>query len=125
LEPLRHTIRTLYSAMCLSAAWSQDAEIEEEGFTSRTGKKGRFVLALGVVIAAIAAIVLVHIRTVRAKELAANQCIEQYDAFLKAAKEDLTKGDRPGAINSLLAARAQLNRCQIPSAHSVSGIWPY
>ena len=105
------------------------AEIEEVELTERTAKKGRFGLTLGVVIAAIVLIIFFasgRIRAQRARVLAYNQCIEQYDATLRAAKDELSKGDRNDAINSLLAARAQLNRCgQIPSGPSMPGLWRY
>jgi len=39
-------------------------------------------------------------------------CDDQYSALLARAKEQLSKGDRAGALRSLLAARAQLQRCK-------------
>jgi len=50
-------------------------------------------------------------------------CVEQYNSLVEQAKADLISGDRAGAINSLTAARAQIRRCEVPSAISVSGIW--
>jgi hypothetical protein len=53
----------------------------------------------------------------------AQACIDQYNTMVGQAKADLTRGDRIAAINSLVAARAQLHRCEVPSGVSVSGIW--
>ena len=39
-------------------------------------------------------------------------CGDRYDALLVQAKASLIKGDRAGAINSLVAARHQLLHCQ-------------
>jgi uncharacterized membrane protein len=70
--------------------------IEEGQITQRTGQKWRFGLTLGVVLAAIVLIIFLatgRIRAERARDLAYSQCIEQYDAMLRGAKEELIKGD--------------------------------
>jgi len=39
-------------------------------------------------------------------------CIDHYNALVKGAKAALIKGDRAGAIHSLVAARTELRHCQ-------------
>jgi hypothetical protein len=41
-----------------------------------------------------------------------SSCADQYNALLGQAKASLAKGDRGAAINSLLAAKVQIRRCQ-------------
>lgn len=39
-------------------------------------------------------------------------CGDRYNALVERAKASLIRGDRAGAVDSLVAARAQLLRCQ-------------
>src|SRR5713101_4613744 len=50
--------------------------------------------------------------SVAAESRDGSSCADQYNALLGQAKASLVKGDRGAAINSLLAAKDQISRCQ-------------
>jgi hypothetical protein len=59
----------------------------------------------------------------------ASTCGDQYNALLARAKAALIKGDRAEALGSLLAAKAQLQRCQELERNSTVAVavalnWP-
>jgi hypothetical protein len=50
-------------------------------------------------------------------------CGDQYNALVKEAKDNLIKGDRVAAVNSLVQARTQLHLCESRTAQDVKGSW--
>ncbi len=50
--------------------------------------------------------------SVAAQSRDGSSCADQYNALLGQAKASLAEGDRGAAINSLLAAKVQIRRCQ-------------
>lgn len=96
--------------------------IEGYGSPRRTGRLVVVTLAVIVTIG-VAAIAVDHLMMENPQERAERACIDKYNSFVKDAKANLVKGDRIGAINSLVAAKAQLHQCEVASASSVSGIW--
>jgi hypothetical protein len=51
-------------------------------------------------------------------------CETEYDNLVKQAKQELIDGNRPAAINSLIAARSKLRDCETPTAKDVAPLWP-
>jgi hypothetical protein len=87
-------------------------------------RRGRLIaLAVAVLITIVViGIVVDRLMTESPQERAERVCIDKYDGFVRQAKSDLVKGNRVGAINSLVAAKAQLHQCEVVSASSVSGV---
>jgi len=50
-------------------------------------------------------------------------CDDQYNALVQQAKAELAKGDRTGAINSLIEARNKLRDCETPASKDVIPMW--
>ena len=88
----------------------------------RVGKLIALAVAVLLLIGVVG-IVVYHLMTESPPERAERECIDKYNGLVRQAKADLTNGDRTGAINSLVAAKAQLHQCQVASANSVSGIY--
>jgi hypothetical protein len=89
--------------------------------TKRVGRR------VGIAAAVILAIVLIGLTVDRLtsespQQRAERVCIDKYNSLVTQAKTNLTRGDRIGAINSLVAAKAQLHQCEVVSASSVSGV---
>jgi hypothetical protein len=91
------------------------------GSSRRIGRRVAVALAVIVTIGVVA-IAIDHLRSETPQQRAERVCIDKYNSFVKEAKANLAKGDRIAAINSLVAAKAQLHQCEISSASSVSGI---
>ncbi len=96
--------------------------IHSYGSPRRVGRLVTLALVAIVTIGVIA-IAVDHLIMESPQERAERACIDKYNSFVKQAKSNLVKGDRIGAINSLVAAKAQLHQCEVTSASSVSGIW--
>jgi hypothetical protein len=51
-------------------------------------------------------------------------CETEYDNLVRQAKQELIDGNRTAAINSLIAARAKLRDCEMPTAKDVAPLYP-
>lgn len=103
-------------------AMAEAQSIHDYSSPKRTGR--RVALAVAVLLTiCVVGLVIDHLMTESPQERAERACIDKYNGFVRQAKSDLIGGDRIGAINSLVAAKAQLHQCEVASANSVSGIW--
>jgi hypothetical protein len=91
---------------------------------SQPKRLGRLIgIAVGVLIViGVAALAIDRLLIESPQQRAERACLDRYNGFVKQAKSDLARGDRTGAINSLVAAKVQLHQCEVASASSVSGI---
>jgi len=89
---------------------------------------GAVIAATLLVFAAIILVPILRARTsiVDTTEIAQSRgiCGAQYNALVKQAKDDLIKGDRPGAIRLLRAAKVQLHICEVRSTRDVAPMFP-